>query len=130
MEHLATQWGEEACFQKLFAIVQPEGLHCPRCGARDGLKVHRHHVKGWIVDYRCCHCGRVFNAWTGTPFQKTHHPPSELLQIITGIAKGEPTAKLARELGCDRVRLSSLCHRWQRLVAENVGRPPKKDQKG
>jgi len=65
-------------FQKLMKFVRPEGLRCPRCGQQDGFRRCRRHSESWIPDYRCSHRHHVFNAWTGTELQGTHHPPSDL----------------------------------------------------
>ena len=108
-----------ACGRRLWAANKPqravvtlEGLACPRCGGRDDLKVHRRH-RAPVLDYRCNACGRVFNAFTGTAFHKTHRRPSEILLILRGIAQGETTARLARELKRDRQHLLKLRHRLQ-----------------
>ena len=69
-----------------------------------------------LLDYRCNGCGRVFNAWTGTPLQKTHRPASQLLFILHGMARGVPRARMARELGCQRAQLLYLCRRLHRLA--------------
>ena len=66
---------QEACRQKLFDLLHPEGFACPRCGAREGLNVHRRHPDSPVVDYRCKGCRRVFNMFTGTPWQGTHLSP-------------------------------------------------------
>jgi hypothetical protein len=36
-----------------------------------------------------------------------------LVLILRGVAQGPPTARLARELGCDRMKLLELRHRLQ-----------------
>ena len=87
---------DDACYEKLVSILHPEGLACPRCQDRNGLKVHRRH-RAPVLDYRCITCKRVFNAFTGTAFHKTHRRPAEILLILRGIAQGVPTAQLARE---------------------------------
>ena len=102
---------EEACYRKLLELMHPGGLQCPRCGERS-LHVHRRH-RAPVMDYRCGNCGRVFNAWTGTTLQKTHRRPSELLLILRGIAQGQSTSGLARELGCGRGHLLELRHKMQ-----------------
>jgi transposase-like protein len=102
----------DACYAKLVGWIHPDGLACPRCGARDGLGVHRRH-RAPILDYRCAGCARVFNAFTGTALQGTKRRPVELVLILRGFAQGVPTAQLARELGCDRKELLNLRHRLQ-----------------
>jgi transposase-like protein len=108
---------EDACYQKLVDVLHPRGLACPRCGGRDGLRVHRRH-RAPVLDYRCGGCGRVFNAFTGTAFHKTHRRPSEVLLILRGIAQGETTARLARELNRHRQHLLKLRHRLQDQALE------------
>ena len=70
---IAELMDEDACYAKLLHWLHPDGLACPRCGARDGLGVHRRH-RAPILDYRCKACRRVFNAFTGTALQGTQRP--------------------------------------------------------
>ena len=81
-----------------------------------------------VLDYRCGHCGRVFNAFTGTALHGVNGGPGELVLILRGIAQGVPTAQLARELGCDRSELLKLRHRLQDLAFRNRDRMPLDDQ--
>ncbi|VTS01675.1 unnamed protein product [Gemmata massiliana] len=46
------------------------------------------------MDYRYRHWGSVFNAYTGTPFQKTYRSPVHLVLILRAISQGTPTAQL------------------------------------
>ena len=103
---------EDACYRKLVALLHPEGLACPACGQRQQLGVHSRRREP-VLDYQCADCGRVFNAWTGTLLQGTHRRPSQWLLILHGIATGQPTAQMARELSCDRKHLLALRHRLQ-----------------
>jgi transposase-like protein len=103
---------EDACYQKLLNWLHPDGLACPRCGARDDLGVHRRH-RAPVLDYRCKGCHRVFNAFTGTALQGSRRPVVQLMLIVRGVAQGVPTARLARELGCDRKELLRLRHQLQ-----------------
>jgi transposase-like protein len=112
---------EDACYERLLAALHPDGLRCPHCRASDRLGVHRCH-RAPVLDYQCGRCGRVFNAFTGTALQGTHRPCAQLLLILRGIAQGAPTARLARELGCDRKHLLELRHRLQALAAAAAGR--------
>jgi len=103
---------EHACYQKLRAILHPHGLHCPRCHAPDGFRVHRRR-RDPVLDYRYGRCARVFNAFTATPLQGTPRRPAAILLILRGIIQGAPTARLARELACDRKHLLRLRHKIQ-----------------
>ncbi len=103
---------EGACYAKLVGWLHPDGLACPRCGARDGLTVHRAH-RAPVLDYRCTGCRRVFNAFTDTLLHGIRRRPSELVLIARGIAQAAPTARLARELDRDRSGLLRLRHRLQ-----------------
>ena len=69
-------------------------------------------------------CGRVFNAFTGTEFHKTHRRPSEILLILRGISQGTSTARLARELGRHRPHLLRLRHRLQARAMEAADSSP------
>ena len=102
---------EDACYRKIIEILHPDGLACPRCQSRDGFRVHRR-TRDPVLDYRCS-CGRVFNAFTGTAFHKTHRRPTEILLILRGIAQGTTTARLARELNRHRQHLLQLRHQLQ-----------------
>lgn len=113
----------EACYQFLVDILHPEGLHCPNCQRADAFSLHNHRHQP-VLDYRCRQCGCVFNAYTGTPFQKTHRSPTQLVLILRGICQGTPTAQLARELHCDRKQLLAVRHKLQALAltaAERAG---------
>jgi transposase-like protein len=80
-----------------------------------------------VLDFRCPHCGRVFNAYTGTLPQGTQRRPSELVLIVRGIAQGVSTAQVARELGRDRSQLLELRHRLREAASANRPRMPLDD---
>jgi transposase-like protein len=118
---------EDACYAGLVSWLHPGGLACPRCRRADRMHVHRRH-RAPVLDYRCGHCRRVFNALTGTALQGTERRPAQLVLIIRGIAQGAPTAQLARELGCDRSELLALRHRLQDLAHRDRDRMPLDDR--
>jgi len=82
------------------------------------MRVHRSH-RAPARDYRCGHCHRVFNAFTGTALHGVKRLPRELVLILRGFAQGVPTAQLACELSCDRSELLNLRHRLQDLAFGN-----------
>ena len=63
--------------------------------------------------YRCRACEGYYTLLTGTVFEKTRQRPATLVLVLRGTAKGEPTARLARELGLSRKQLHTLRHRIQ-----------------
>jgi DNA-directed RNA polymerase subunit RPC12/RpoP/transposase-like protein len=114
---------EGACYRKLVELLHPDGLACPRCGQRQQLGVHSRHREP-VLEYQCGDCGRVFNAWTGTTLQGTHRRPREILLVLHGVATGEPTAKMARALGCDRKHPLQSRHRLQDTALLRLDRNP------
>ena len=114
---------EDACYRRLVELLHPNGLACPRCGHSQHLGVHNRHREP-VLDYQCGDCGRVFNAWTGTVLHGTHRRPAQLMLILHGIATGRPTARMARELGCDRKHLLELRHRLQEHARMWLDRNP------
>ena len=109
---------EPACYAQLVDWLHPDGMTCPRCHQHDRMVVHRR-GRNPVLDFRCGHCHRVFNAFTGTALHGIKRRPRELVLIIRGFAQGVPTAQLARELGCDRSELLNLRHRLQDLAFHN-----------
>jgi len=114
---------EDTCYRKLVELLHPGGWSCPRCGQRERLGVHSRR-RAPVLDYQCGDCGRVFHAWTGTILQGTHRRSSQVLLILHGVATGEPTARMARELGCDRKHLLELRHRLQEQARLGLDRNP------
>ncbi len=99
---------EQACYDFLYEALHPNKLVCPRCQS-DRYRIHRSH-RDPVVDYRCSRCGSVFNAWSDTALQGTHKTPAQVVLICRGVLQGVPTARLARELGCDPKHLLELRH--------------------
>ena len=116
---------QDACYARLVKALHPDGLACPRCGG-DRFGVHRRHREP-VIDYRCRDCRRVFNAFTGTALQKTSRSPAELVLILRGIAQSAPTARMARELGRDRMKLLQLRHRLQEHATAGLDPAPLPD---
>jgi len=118
---------EDACCAKLVEWLHPDGFACPRCRRGDRMAVHRRR-RPPVLDHRCGHCGRVFNAFTETALHGVKRRPCELILILRGFAQGVPTAQMARELGCDRSELLKLRHRLQGLAFSNRDRMPLDDE--
>jgi transposase-like protein len=124
---IADLMDQDACYAKLVEWLHPDGFACPRCHKSDRMRVHRNR-RPPVLDFRCGHCGRVFNAFTETALHGVKRRPVELVLIIRGFAQGVPTAQLARELECDRSELLNLRHRLQDLAFGNRDRMPLDDK--
>jgi transposase-like protein len=97
------------------------GLHCPRCGST-ARRLFR--AQGYFPAYRCRACDAYYTLLTGTAFAKTRQRPATLVLLLRGVAKGESTARLARELGLSRKQLHTLRQRIQAKV--NATAPTRK----
>jgi len=103
---------EDRCYAFLVELLHPQGLRCPRCQApHDQATVHRRD-RAPLLFYRCG-CGRIYNAWAGTPLQGTHWPATTWVQVLRGFAQGVSTNHLANELGLARPNLLNLRHECQ-----------------
>jgi transposase-like protein len=116
----------DACYAALVGWLHPGGFACPRCRRGDRMRAHRNR-RPPVLDYRCGHCGRVFNAFTDTALHGVKRGPVQLVLVVRGFAQGVPTAQLARELECDRSELLTLRHRLQELAFRNRDRIPLDD---
>ena len=77
----------------------PSGLRCPGCGA--GVKQARlfgHTRRSHVRVHRCRHCQKRYPVYAGTVFANKHVRPAQVILLLRGICKGEPTAGLSREL--------------------------------
>src|SRR5256714_13724405 len=116
---------EDECSKWLEKHLHPTGLKCPRCGAIEKRIAQRN---GYWTAYRCKMCDRYYSLLTETVFEKTRQPPSKIVLLLRGIAKGEPTARLARELKIGRVRLHELRQQIQHSLLKQLPREPLKDE--
>jgi len=101
---------DSICTLWLERYLHPQGLTCPHCGSctRRLFRAQEH-----FLAYRCRACDGYYTLLTGTVFEKTRQRPATLVLLLRGIAKGEPTARLARELGLSRKQLHTLRQRIQ-----------------
>ena len=104
---------EGASLRWLEERLHPEGLHCPRCGGGERRLSRQAGRSGAFPGYRCKGCDRYHTILTGTAFEKTHQTPGTLVLLLRGIAKGETTARLSRELNLSRMQTHTLRQRVQ-----------------
>ena len=99
----------------------PNGLRCPNCQSerRRNFRQLRH-----FLAYRCLDCTRYYTVLSGTVFEKSQQAPSTLVLLIRGIAKGESSSQLSRELDISRKRVGVLRQEIQENLFEALPREP------
>ena len=108
---------EQKCYDWLVIILHPRGFECPQCRLPvEASRVHRRDRDP--VLYFKCMCGRIFNVFSETEWQGTHHPCSKIIRILQGFTQGIPTLHLAQELKMDRKHLLERRHRMQSRAAK------------
>ncbi len=93
---------DSICTRWLERHLHPDGLTCPHCRHSE-RRLFR--AQGHFPAYRCRACDGYYTLLTGTVFAKTRQRPATLVLLLRGMAKGEPTARLARELGLSQKQL-------------------------
>ena len=108
---------DSRCTRWLEQHLHPNGLVCPHCGHAE-RRLFR--AQGHFPAYRCRACDGYYTLLTGTVFAKTRQRPATLVLLLRGVAKGEPTARLARELGRSRKQLHTLRQRLPATLNETT----------
>lgn len=85
---------DSICMRWLERYLPPGGLICPHWG-HAARRLCRN--QGSFPAYRCRTCDGYYTLLTGTVFANTRQRPAPLVLLLRGMAKGEPTARLARE---------------------------------
>jgi transposase-like protein len=101
--------------QWLLKHLHPRGLKCPHCDARRSqARGFRRTRRSQVTAYRCRRCDGLYNVYSGTIFQARHLRPAQVVLLLRGVCKGEPTAALARELSLPRSTVHVLRQQLQR----------------
>ena len=118
---IADLFDDSLCLLWLERHLDPTGFGCPHCGSSD----RRFFRKQQSVDaYRCRSCDGYYTLFTGTVFEATRQRPATLVLLLRGIAKGEATARLARELQLSRQTVHTLRQQIQANVNDNAPTDP------
>ncbi len=100
--------------QWLADYFHPAGLKCPRCGAGvEQSYVHRVTKRSHLTVYRCQVCQQIYNLYSGTVFQQSHLRPAQVVLLLRGVLKGEPSTTLTAELGVNYQTVLRLRHALQ-----------------
>jgi hypothetical protein len=90
--------------------LHPAGFTCAHCGSPK-RRVFRE--QGHFPACRWRASDGYYTLLTGPVFEKTRQRPATLVLLLRGLAKGEPTARLARGLGLSRKQVHTLRQRVQ-----------------
>ena len=100
---------EEECEQWVAKHFHPNGLKCPRCGAGVEEAYHfRKTKRSGLMVYRCKHCLQPYNVYSRTVFEQRHLTAAQVIMLLRGVMKGEPSRTLAAELGLHEVTVLEL----------------------
>jgi transposase-like protein len=91
----------------LLEYFHPEGLRCPKCTS-SRRRTFRETETSRLTVYRCLQCEGIYNLYSATLFEKKHLRPSQVVLLLQGVAKGEPSMRLAQELGVSRTTVHHL----------------------
>ena len=95
----------------------PDGLECPRCHAPvEQAHVFRTTQRSRLTVYRCNECLQPYNVYSRTIFQQRHLTPQQVILLVRGVLKGEPSTSLAAELALNYKTVLEL----RRLLQDNA----------
>jgi transposase-like protein len=97
--------------------LHPEGLCCPHCQSQQRriARKNKHYPA-----YRCLECDGYYSLFSDTIFEKTRQSPSTLVLLLRGVAQGETTARLSRELSMSYQQVLTLRQRIQENLYEKL----------
>lgn len=101
---------DTACLGWLERHLHPEGLICPGCGSTNRRLFRTTQA---FPAYRCRQCDGYYTILTDTAFEKTRQRPATLVLLLRGVAQGETTARLSRELAMSYTQTLTLRQRLQ-----------------
>lgn len=120
---------DELSEQWLMGYFHPNGLKCPGCGrGTEAARIFRRTRRSSVTVYRCRHCHRIYNVYSGTLFQGKQLRPAQVILLLRGVCKGEPSTVLAEELGLSRTTVHTLRRAIQRNARQIQPETPLEDQ--
>ncbi|MER8521524.1 IS1595 family transposase [Mesorhizobium sp. M0644] len=118
---------EEAAFERLEAIVWPEGPICPKCGNCEQARITR--VSGPTARTglrRCLECKKQFTVKVGTVFESSHVPLHKWWQaahLLASSKKGISAHQLHRTLQVQYKTAWFMFHRLREAMRDGVLSP-------
>jgi transposase-like protein len=114
---IADLFDDSLCLLWLERHLHPAGFTCPHCGSANRRLFRR---QGHYDAYRCRDCDGYYTLLSGTVFEASRKRPATLVLLLRGVAKGEPTARLARELHLSRQTVHTRRHQLQSNLNERA----------
>src|SRR6266571_900877 len=115
---------EKAAFERLEAIVWPNGPTCPHCGGLDRITP----VKGGRAGLkRCGDCKKQFTCKVGTVFESSHIPLNKWFQaahLLASSKKGISAHQMHRTLKVTYKTAWFMCHRLREAMRVGDLAPP------
>ena len=100
-QDLAVSW--------LVKHFHPAGLKCPHCGTDvEDARQFRKTTQSQLIVYRCHECDGVYTLYSSTAFEGRSLTPSQVVLLLRGICKGEPSQAIAREISITRQTVLSI----------------------
>jgi len=105
---------KQSSYEWLLGHFHPQGLVCPRCGAGlEQARLFRIRTVTEVEDYRCGHCDKTYNVFSGTVFEGRRLKPEQAVLLVRGTVKGEQAQILANEVGCAAKRCKTFVLKYK-----------------
>lgn len=103
---------KENCTNWIIEYFHPNGFGCPLCNT-DICKARtfRTTKHSQLIVYRCHQCDHAFNLYSGTVFPQCHLTPMQVVLMVRGVVKGEPSLTLSAELDINYQTVLRLRHK-------------------
>ncbi len=113
----------------LLRHLHPNGLRCPTCRARlKQARLFRIAHRTRLTDYRCTQCGTIYNLYTDTIFAHKQLRPQQVVMLLRGVCKGEPSTTLAEENDVSWRTVHELRRALQRNCSQMLPQTPLPDR--
>jgi transposase-like protein len=120
-DELSTTW--------LLKHFHPNGLICPHCGASLAqAREFRQTEKSQLTVYRCGGCHGIYNLYSQTVFEWRYFRPAQVVLLLRGVCKGDPTAEIAREIGVSRQTVHDVRKQLQANAQRHQPQEPLPDK--
>jgi len=107
---------ERCCYRLLHRLRWPQGVNCPRCGARDVWRMS----KQGRSEYRCKRCRYHFSLLTGTALHGTRLPLTKWVLAVGLFKIGISSHALALELEVSQRIAWRMVTVFRQLIAHNA----------